>query len=117
MQSIYGLRYKKVLVLCMVYPALPRKSVKNHGVQSLGKWEEAVGKISAVDESCGLLTVELNIGSLTFPADSLEANTIRTRLKNAAGDTVAILRTDLASQPIAVRILEKNKVNSGGGGD
>jgi hypothetical protein len=76
---------------------------------SIAEWDEVVGRVLGIDENHDLLTLRLNIGFLTFPADSLEAKIVRARLKNAVGDVVGVLRTDSASHPIAVRILGRNR--------
>jgi hypothetical protein len=77
--------------------------MKKGSPNSLGRWEEIVGKLVSVEEVDGELVVNISsVSRLRFPPNSHEARLVRDELEGREGDRIGVLRTDLAKRPIVV---------------
>ena len=71
----------------------------------LRPWNEAVDIFLGLDKDGHLLMVMMGCGHLAFPIDSKEAEVLGKVLKDELiGQRIGILRTDIDSKPIVVRL-------------
>ena len=74
---------------------------------NLRPWAEIVGQFTGLLTEGGYVYCQIGGKTLAFPTDSAIAKYLRERLDDDfIGRTIGILRTDLADQPILVRLVD-----------
>ena len=79
-----------------------RKIKKIH----LSPWTELYGKLYGIFHDNHLIHVRIGYWMLSFPNGSGEAELLRHKLPKLVGRKVGILKTDLPSNPLLVRVIE-----------
>lgn len=70
----------------------------------LDVWEELRGTLVGVREQEGYVVVELSVGAVRVPADSVAAEYLQSELEGMEGVVVGVVRTDGREQPYRVSV-------------
>lgn len=70
---------------------------------ALEPFEEIVGRLEQLKQTESAVVIELDVGTLQFPAASREATICQDRLVGREDERIAILRTQSPETPLLIR--------------
>lgn len=70
----------------------------------LETWEEVTAELKSIAATDGQLLVELSVGTLAYPTQSVEAEQLQESLTGMEGRKVGILQTNDVDSPLAITL-------------